>query len=115
LNRQLDLDYLKKSIITEIRDIVRTVKENKNKLEVHEQNQKLARRNYRIMELRFENGDISSQELAIERERLSNIQIDYLDSYIAYQLALANLKRKTMWDFYNNNSYRIDWTRINSQ
>jgi len=108
LNRELELDNLKNLIIIEIRDIVRTFEENKNKLEIHEKNQKLARRNYKIMELRFENGDISSQELAIERERLSDIQIDYLGSYIAYQLALANLKRKTMWDFQNNRSYRVD-------
>ena len=108
LNRKLDLDNLKNTIIIEIRDIVRTFNENKEKLNVHEKNQELARRNYKIMELRFENGDISSQDLAIERERLSDIQIAYLDSYIAYQLALADLKRKTMWDFQNHNSYRID-------
>lgn len=110
LNRKLSLDNLKNSIILEIRDIVRRFVENKNKLEVHQKNQELARRNYKIMELRFENGDISSQELAIERERLSSIQIAYLDSYISYQLALANLKRKTMWDFQNNSSYRLNNT-----
>jgi outer membrane protein TolC len=110
LNRELDLDNLKNTIIIEIRDIVRTFNENKEKFNVHEKNQELARRNYKIMELRFENGDISSQDLAIERERLSDIQIAYLDSYIAYQLALADLKRKTMWDFQNRKSYRIDNT-----
>ena len=104
------MDNLKNTIIIEIRDIVRTFNENKEKFNVHEKNQELARRNYKIMELRFENGDISSQDLAIERERLSDIQIAYLDSYIAYQLALADLKRKTMWDFQNRKSYRIDNT-----
>lgn len=108
LNRELDRDNTRNNIIIEIRDIVRVFNENKDKLNVHEQNEKLAKRNYRIMELRFENGDISSQELAIERERLSDIQIDYLNSYIDYQLALSNLKRKTMWDFQNNKSYNIN-------
>ena len=108
LNRKLDLDNLKNTIIIEIRDIVRTFNENKEKLYVHEKNQELARRNYKIMELRFENGDISNQDLAIERERLSDIQIAYLDSYIAFQLALTDLKRKTMWDFQSHRSYRID-------
>ena len=115
LNRKLDRDNLRNKIIIEIRDIVRIFNENKDKLDVHEKNEQLAKRNYRIMELRFENGDISSQELAIERERLFDIQIDYLNSYIDYQLALSNLKRKTMWDFQNNKSYDINNLQIDSK
>ena len=55
--------------------------------------------------MRFENGDITSQELALEQERLAETQLAYLDAFTAFQLAVANLKRKTLWDFENNRSY----------
>ena len=41
----------------------------------------------------------------MEQERLAATQIDYLNAFITYQLAVADLKRKTMWDFKNNESY----------
>jgi hypothetical protein len=55
--------------------------------------------------MRFESGDINSRELALEQERLSNSRLAYLNSYITYQLTVADLKRKTLWDFYNGRSY----------
>lgn len=108
-NRKLRLEDTKNTIIKEVRDIVRTVAESQNRLLIHEKNRELAQRTYRIYTIRFENGDISSQELAIQREKLSTIQLNYLDAYIDNKLALADLKRKTMWDFQNNRSYRADW------
>ncbi len=56
---------------------------------------------------RFESGDITSQDLGIEQERLAQSRLEYLDAYITYQLALADLKRKTLWDFRTNRSYLI--------
>jgi outer membrane protein len=57
--------------------------------------------------MRFENGDISNQELSVEREALAGIQLEYLNAFITYQLAVNNLKRKTIWDFENNRSYLV--------
>ncbi|VAW21218.1 hypothetical protein MNBD_BACTEROID01-1181 [hydrothermal vent metagenome] len=108
-DRKLKLENMENTIIKEVRDIVRTAEESQNRLQIHEKNQGLAQRSYKIYTIRYENGDISSQDLAIERERLSSIQLNYLDAYIEYKLALADLKRKTMWDFKNNISYRVDW------
>lgn len=108
-NQKLKLENTKNTIIKEVRDIVRTVTESQNRLQIHEKNLELAQRTYRIFSIRFENGDISSQELAIQREKLSSIQLNYLDAYIENKLALADLKRKTMWDFQNNKSYKIGW------
>jgi outer membrane protein TolC len=84
---------------------VRSVAEAKNRLEIHEKNQQVAQRSYEISRLRFENGDITSQELGVEQERLATTQINYLNAFISYQLAVADLKRKTLWDFQNNRSY----------
>ncbi|MGV8094246.1 MAG: TolC family protein [Mangrovibacterium sp.] len=108
-DEKLKRENIINTIIKEVRNIVRTVQESQVRLKIHEKNQELAQRTYRIFTMRFENGDISSQELAIERERLSSIQLNYLNAYIDNKLALADLKRKTMWDFQNNRSYRADW------
>lgn len=108
-NQKLRLENTKNTIIKEVRDIVRSVEETQKRLLIHEKNRELAQRTYRIYTIRFENGDISSQELAIQREKLSSIQLNYLDAYIENKLAIADLKRKTMWDFQSNRSYKLGW------
>ena len=111
-DKELNVKDLKVSIMREVRDIVRSVEESKNRLKIHERNQEVAQRSYKISQLRFENGDITSQELGVEQERLADSQIKYLNAFITYQLAVADLKRKTMWDFVNNISYlKTDYLR----
>ena len=106
--RELDLENEKRSIETEIREIVRSVQEAEKRFRVNQRNQEVVTKSYRISQLRFENGDISSQELFIEQDRLSQVQLDYIASYITYRLSVANLSRKTMYDFENGRSYLIN-------
>ena len=107
-NVELEKSNTETTIIREVRDIVRTVEETRERLKIHEKNQDLATQSYRVSQLRFENGDITSQELGQEQERLSEVQLAYLDAYITYQLAIADLKRKTMWDFEEGRSYLVE-------
>src|SRR4030043_1580275 len=95
------------TICREVRMIIRSVSESAEQLEIHRKNLDLARQTYHISQMRFENGDISNQELTMEQERLATIQLEYLDAFINYQLAINDLKRKTMWDFENNKSYEV--------
>ena len=106
--RKMDLDHLNEEIVKEIREIVRTVYESEKRFRISQNSKDIAARSYRINRLRFENGDITGQELSLEQTKLSQVQLDYINAYVTYQLALANLKRKTMWDFENNRSYLID-------
>ncbi len=108
--RETELSYedTKVTVIREVRDVVRSVEEAKNRLKINEKNQEVAQRSYEISRMRFENGDITSQELGVEQERLATTQLNYLDAFITYQLAIADLKRKTLWDFQNNKSYLQD-------
>jgi outer membrane protein len=105
--RQLYLENLKTTIRREVEEVIRNVRESRSQIEIHERTLELARKSYDISRMRFENGDISSQELSVEREALAGIQLEYLNAFITYQLAVNNLKRKTMWDFENNRSYLI--------
>lgn len=104
--KKLTLENVKSTIIKEIRDIVRTVEESRNSLSIYEKNKEVSVRSYKISQLRFSNGELTSQQLGVEQERLSQVQLEYLNAYITYQMALADLKRKTMWDFQNNRSYK---------
>ena len=102
---ELELQNREIDIIREIRDIVRSVEEARNRLIIQDKNQQLAQKVYRISLLSFEHGEITSQELGNEQEQLTESQHGYLDAYITYQLQLADLKRKTVWDFKTNTSY----------
>jgi outer membrane protein TolC len=104
--KKLILENVKSTIIKEIRDIVRTVEESRNSLSTYEKNKEVSVRSYKISQLRFSNGELTSQQLGVEQERLSQVQLEYLNAYITYQMTLADLKRKTMWDFQNNRSYK---------
>jgi outer membrane protein TolC len=106
--RKMELDNLNEEIVKEIREIVRTVYESEKRFRISQTSKDIAARSYRINRLRFENGDITGQELSLEQAKLSQVQLDYINAYVTYQLALADLKRKTMWDFENNRSYLID-------
>jgi outer membrane protein len=104
--KKLILENTKNTIIKEIRDIVRTVEESRSRVSIYEKNKEVSVRSYKISQIRFSNGELTSQQLAVEQERLSQVQLEYLNAYITYQMALADLKRKTMWDFQNNISYK---------
>jgi outer membrane protein TolC len=106
--KKLAAENTRRTLVREVKDVVRQVGETLNRLIIHEKNQQVAQRSYEISRMRFENGDIASQDLAREQERLAAAQLDYLNAFISYQLAVADLKRKTMWDFQHNRSYRID-------
>ena len=104
---KMQLDYQNELIEKEIREIVRMVNEAEKRFRISQTNVDVAARSYRINRMRFENGDITGQELSLEQARLSEVQLNYIGAYVSYQLALADLKRKTMWDFENNRSYLI--------
>jgi len=106
--KKMRLDYTNEQIVKEIREIIRTVYEAEKRFRNNQTNKDVAARSYRIYQLRFENGDITGQELSLEQARLSEVQLAYIESYVTYQLALADLKRKTMWDFETNRSYLIE-------
>lgn len=100
----LVLEEEKKSVIRDVRAVISRVKEAQSQLEVLKRSEEIAQKSYDISLARFDNGDITSQELALDQERLTAAKTAYLDAYIKYQLSVADLKRKALWDFENNES-----------
>ncbi len=100
----LTLENERITVEREIKDVVGRVREAESRVGVLEKSQKLAERSYEISLARFDNGDITAQTLALDRDRLNQARSAYLDAYIDYQTAMADLKRKTLYDFENNRS-----------
>ena len=99
---EMFMDEQHKIVENSIRDVVRRIKETEQRIEVLEKSQNVAQRSYDITLERFNNGEISSQDLALDNNRLASAKMAYLGAFINYKLAIADLKRKTFWDFENN-------------
>jgi outer membrane protein TolC len=95
LLRQNRIEIIKQ----EVRAAVRNLQSAQQRVEITRRSQELAEKSYRISLLKFENGDLSTQDLALEQNRLSDAQTNYLGAVIDYKNTLSDLRRKTMWDF----------------
>lgn len=91
-----------RSIETEIKNLVLGVNSSLKRLRLLEKNVVVAEKSFEITRARFSDGEIDSQALALERERLNNAYNSHLSAYIQYELNLANLMRKTFYDFKND-------------
>ena len=92
-------EELERSIETEIRNSVAQLNNNLKRLQLLEKNVSIAEKSFAITLQRFTDGDIDSQTLALERNRLNSAYRNHLSAYIAYQLSLADIMRKTLYDF----------------
>ena len=95
----LNMEQIRKEVAQDIRAVVTRLHETRNRLDVLKRSEEVARRSYEISQSRFDNGDITSQALALDRDRLTAARTNYLDAYIDYQLAIADLKRNTLYDW----------------
>ncbi|MDR2139121.1 MAG: TolC family protein [Tannerella sp.] len=91
-----------REIETEVRNLVASVGSNLKRLQLLEKNVAVAEKSFEITLKRFSDGDIDSQALALERNRLNTAYTSHLGAYISYQLTLADLMRKTFFDFRND-------------
>jgi outer membrane protein TolC len=103
LTKQNRIDLIKQ----EIRDAVRSLQSSQQRLEISRRSEELAEKSYKISLLKFENGDLSSQDLALEQNRLTQAKTNSLNAIIDYKQALADLRRKTLWDFETDTPVKI--------
>jgi outer membrane protein len=62
----------------------------------------VAQKSYDISLGRFQAGTISRNDLALAQQRLTTAKINELSALIDYQIGLADLKRKSLYDFEKN-------------
>jgi len=92
-------EELERQIETQVRNLVANVNNSLKRLQLLEKNVKVAEKSFEITRQRYSDGDIDSQSLALERNRLNNAYTSHLRAYINYQLTLADLMRKTCEEF----------------
>jgi outer membrane protein len=95
-------EMVKRNIESEVLNLVAELNSSLKRLQLLEKNVKVAEKSFEIIRARFTDGDIDSQSLALERERLNNAYTSHLSAYINYQLMRADLTRRTFYDFENN-------------
>ena len=99
LNSEYQKITLEREIEIGVRNLVASISSNLKRLQMLEKNLSIAEKSFDITLQRYSDGDIDSQSLALERNRLNNAYTSHLGAYIQYQLSLAQLMRQTLYDF----------------
>lgn len=102
LKNEIQKEELQRSIEIEVRNLVADLNSSLKRLQLLEKNVVVAEKSFEITRQRFSDGDIDSQALALERNRLNNAYNSHLSAYIKYQLMLSDITRKTFYDFKTN-------------
>jgi outer membrane protein TolC len=97
---QLSMDKI--NIERDVRTTVDRLQSNLKRLQLLEKTVVIAEKSFEISRQRYSNGDIDSQAMALERERLNTAYVTRLDAFINYKLLLADVMRKTFYDFEKN-------------
>ncbi len=101
---QLSLEEEKLSIILAIRQAYRNLNNLVNQIEIAKQNVRNAELTYEINLERYKNGDLTSMDLSLYQNQLSQKKTSLVDAQINYKMGLLNLKILTLWDFEQNKS-----------
>ncbi len=89
----------KKMIQIGIRQAVRNMNNQALQIELAKQNVRSAQLTYDINLERYENGDLTSMDLNLVQNQLSQRKIDLVNAMISYKFALLDLKIESLWDF----------------
>jgi len=100
--QHMALKDLEITIKRDIRNAVMELESSLKRLQLLEKNVAVAEKSFEISQKRFANGDINSQALALDRNRLSQAYNSRLNALISYKLLLSDIKRKTFYDFVND-------------
>ena len=95
-------EELERQIEIEVRNLVAQINSNLKRLQILEKSVLIAEKSFAITLDRYTEGDINSETLALERNRLNSAYQDHLNAYTNYQLSLSDLMRKTFYDFEND-------------
>lgn len=92
-------EEVEREIEAEVRNLVAKLNSNLKQLQLLERSVAVAEKSFDITLKRYSDGDIDSQALALERDRLNNSYSTHLNAYVSYQLSIADLMQKTFYDF----------------
>jgi len=97
--RELERENLRRGIVREVKSALANLDGATRRIEVLQRSLSVAERSFDISQQRFEAGDITSQDLAGDRERLVQARRSLLGAIVTYRLSVADLRRQTLYDF----------------
>ena len=103
-SRELSLEDEKNGIIISIRQVYRNLKNQENQIAIAEQNERNAKQTYDINLERYRNGDLTSMDLSLFQNQLSQKKLNAIQALINYKLELLNMKIQSLYDFQKNQS-----------
>jgi outer membrane protein TolC len=86
-------------IVINIRKTYRSLQNLETQIEIAEQNVKNAELTYDINQERYRNGDLTSMDLNLFQNQLSDKKTQLATALINYKIELLNLKILTLYDF----------------
>lgn len=101
-NARARQDYIRQQIAQEIIDLINKINVAHSRARLLEKSAAVAQRGYDISLQRFRSGSINRNDLAQAQQRLTSAKTNALNALIDYRLGIADLKRKTLWDFDRN-------------
>ncbi|MDP3434050.1 MAG: TolC family protein, partial [Bacteroidota bacterium] len=92
----------KKQITLDIRRVYRSIQNLVNQIDIAAQSEKNAQLTYEINLERYANGDLTSMDLNLFQNQLSQKKMAYAQALIDYKIELLNLKIQSLYDFEKN-------------
>lgn len=92
-------DQTEREIESQVRNLISSINSNLRRLQILEKSVLVAEKSFEITQKRYADGDIDSQDMTLERNRLNSAYTSRLDAFINYQLSITDLTRQTFYDF----------------
>jgi len=92
----------RKQITLDIRRIYRSLQNLVNQIDIASQSEKNAQLTYEINLERYANGDLTSMDMNLFQNQLSQKKMSYAQALIDYKIELLNLKIQSLYDFEKN-------------
>ena len=99
--------YTEQQIRQEIIDLISRIKAAESRIQVLGKSVEVAQKSYEISIERFRTGTATRNDLAQAQQRLTTSKLSNLVALIDYQMGLADLTRKTLWNFEKNQPAEI--------
>ncbi len=100
--QELNQTEEKKQITLDIRRVYRSIQNLVNQIDIAAQSEKNAQLTYEINLERYANGDLTSMDLNLFQNQLSQKKMSYAQALIDYKIELLNLKIQSLFDFEKN-------------
>jgi len=107
-NQELTAEDERIAITLEIRSAVRSLNNLLYQIDIEKQNVRNAELTYEINLERYRNGDLTSMDLKLFQDQLSQRRMGLVRAQINYHLGLLDLKIKSLWDFEKNQAVMLE-------